>query len=106
MQLPQEIYDIAEHIKNAVPVEKIYLFGSYAYGAPTKDSDYDFYLVFPDSKTLPMDSLISARLALPDDYKKPIDVIGNYSSDFYRRKNNFRLEKKIYNEGVVVYEGA
>jgi predicted nucleotidyltransferase len=25
--------------------EKIYLFGSYAYGTPHKDSDYDFFVV-------------------------------------------------------------
>ena len=35
----------AEKIANAVQPQKIILFGSYAYGKPTYDSDVDFLLV-------------------------------------------------------------
>ena len=38
-----EIDKLKDLIVNAVPVEQIYLFGSYAYGTPHKDSDLDFY---------------------------------------------------------------
>jgi predicted nucleotidyltransferase len=41
MPISREIERIAETIRQAVPAEKIYLFGSYAYGKPHKDSDYD-----------------------------------------------------------------
>ncbi|MDR1051627.1 MAG: nucleotidyltransferase domain-containing protein [Deltaproteobacteria bacterium] len=34
--------------KSAVDCDKIYLFGSYAYGEPTEDSDLDFYVVVPN----------------------------------------------------------
>ena len=34
--------------------EKIFLFGSYAYGTPNKDSDYDFYVVLKDGMENPI----------------------------------------------------
>jgi predicted nucleotidyltransferase len=40
-----ELDKLKELIINAVPVEQIYLFGSYAYGTPHKDSDLDLYVV-------------------------------------------------------------
>ena len=39
------INDIAERIVDAVNPEKIILFGSYAYGKPTKDSDLDILVI-------------------------------------------------------------
>jgi len=40
-----ELDKLKELIINAIPVEQIYLFGSYAYGTPHKDSDLDLYVV-------------------------------------------------------------
>jgi predicted nucleotidyltransferase len=40
-----ELNKLTELIVNAIPVEQIYLFGSYAYGTPHKDSDLDLYVV-------------------------------------------------------------
>ncbi|MCL1873413.1 MAG: nucleotidyltransferase domain-containing protein [Clostridiales bacterium] len=48
MAVNQEIINITEAIKQAVTAEKIYLFGSYAYGTPSKYSDYDFFVVISD----------------------------------------------------------
>ena len=42
MCIENEIRAIAEKIKDAVDCEKIYLFGSCAYGEPHQDSDLDF----------------------------------------------------------------
>jgi hypothetical protein len=43
-----ELDKLTELIINAIPVEKIYLFGSYAYGKPHKYSDLDLYVVLKD----------------------------------------------------------
>ena len=43
MVINQEIQTIINAINKSVFVEKIYLFGSHAYGIPNKDSDYDFF---------------------------------------------------------------
>jgi predicted nucleotidyltransferase len=41
---------IEEIIKRMVSTEKIILFGSYAYGTPTEDSDLDLLMVIKSSK--------------------------------------------------------
>ena len=84
MRMEKEIRAIAEKIKNTVDCEKIYLFGSYAYGEPHKDSDLDFYVVLsPDSKLRPIEAMRVIRRSL--NYVKrtrPVDVIAERSSRF------------------------
>jgi predicted nucleotidyltransferase len=53
--IKQELDALTKIIAETVPVEEIYLFGSYAYGTPHKDSDFDIYVVLKD------DALISVR---------------------------------------------
>ena len=48
MELNQEIKSITDAIVNAVPVERIYLFGSHAKGNPRQDSDIDVAFVVND----------------------------------------------------------
>ena len=104
MTLNQEIFDIAEAIKQAVPVERIYLFGSHAYGTPTEDSDYDFFLVLPDGSPRLLEVLTRARKSLRNvDRKTPVDILGDYKTSFNERRKYNTLEKKVFNEGVVLY---
>jgi predicted nucleotidyltransferase len=44
----QEINVLTDVIVKTVPVEEIYLFGSYAHGTPRSDSDLDLYVVLKD----------------------------------------------------------
>ncbi len=44
------IQEIAEKIKREYKPEQIILFGSYAYGKPTKDSDIDLFIVKETNK--------------------------------------------------------
>jgi predicted nucleotidyltransferase len=54
-------------IVETLPVEQIYLFGSYAYGTPHKDSDLDFYVVLNDEVQLrDIDAVIKIRKAIRD----------------------------------------
>jgi len=48
--LNEEIIAFKERFVQKLNPLKIYLFGSYAYGNPESDSDYDFYIVVDDSK--------------------------------------------------------
>ena len=50
--IKQELDVITRVIADTVPVEAIYLFGSYAYGALNKDSDLDLYVVFRDDLSI------------------------------------------------------
>ena len=44
----EKIELVKKAILKHVPAKYIYLFGSYAYGEPTEDSDIDIYTVIPD----------------------------------------------------------
>jgi len=45
VSVESELDKLKDIIVNTVPVEQIYLFGSYANGTPHKDSDLDLYVV-------------------------------------------------------------
>lgn len=62
-------------IINAIPVEQIFLFGSYAYGKPRKDSDLDLY----------------------------VDIIAKKKKDFLDRLDNITLERKVNRDGIRIY---
>ena len=60
-----ELDKLKELIINAMPVEQIYLFGSYAYGTPHKDSDLDLYIVLKDDVPMrDLDAGLQIRMAI------------------------------------------
>ena len=100
----QNLDEIAQIIAQTVPVESIYLFGSYAYGTPNKDSDLDIYVVFKDE--LPMrelDAITAISRAIRPVKKMPMDILGLKQNRFHDRKLYATLEKKIVREGVKIY---
>ena len=106
MRFNQEILDITKAIKEAIPIERIYLFGSHAYGAPGNESDYDFFVVIPDDGGIrPIDAIQKAHRALISlEHTTPVDILADYKSNFDSRKQYNTLEKKIFSEGMVIYE--
>jgi predicted nucleotidyltransferase len=107
MRMPaqQEIEAITEVIKETVDCEKIYLFGSYAYGKPHKDSDLDFYVVISDNADRPIDVMHKIRANLSGlDRTMPIDIIAMRSSRFADMSVLPTMERKIVREGVLLYE--
>ncbi|MCL1947740.1 MAG: nucleotidyltransferase domain-containing protein [Chitinivibrionia bacterium] len=105
MQINDEILRIKDTILKTTECEKIYLFGSYAYGTPSKDSDYDFFVVLKDDieSKYPILEQISLNMAKAK-YKMPIDVIADRKRDFEERKILPTIERKIAREGVLLYE--
>jgi predicted nucleotidyltransferase len=85
--------------------EKIILFGSHAYGTPRENSDYDFFVVLKDDTEKPILVLqkIYRNLA-----RKPmvtsVDVLANYKSRFEFRSTQPTIERRIANDGIVLYE--
>ena len=102
--IKQELDEITKIIANTVPVEAIYLFGSYAYGTPHKDSDLDLYIVFSDDMPLrEIDAIHSIRAAMTPIKTKPIDFLGLKQNRFLDRKIYATLERKIAREGIKLY---
>ena len=89
----EKIKDIAAPIANKYKVESIYLFGSYARGEATENSDLDF-LVFGGA-----DFKLTDIFALAEDlraaFQRQVDVFEiseiNTNSDFYANIMNERL---------------
>ncbi|MDR3334451.1 MAG: nucleotidyltransferase domain-containing protein [Treponema sp.] len=72
-----DILAIKDSILNSVgeTCEKIFLFGSYAYGIPHEDSDYDFFVVLNDASKNPLvvlqkiyRNLAQTKMLTPVDY--------------------------------------
>ena len=99
------IQTITDVIKETVDCEKIYLFGSYAYGEPREDSDLDFYVVIPDDADRPIAirQKIGAKLSELEQ-TLPIDIIATRSSRFAGLSVLPSMERKIVREGVLLYE--
>jgi predicted nucleotidyltransferase len=85
--------------------EKIILFGSYAYGTPNKESDYDFFVVLKDGTEKPVLVLqeIYCNLAKNKAYT-PVDVLANYKTTFDERSKLLAIERTIEQKGIVLYE--
>jgi predicted nucleotidyltransferase len=99
-----ELDKLKELIINAVPVEQIYLFGSYAYGNPHKDSDLDLYVVLKDG--LPMrdlDAGLQIRFAIVPSMTMAVDIIAKNKTDFERRLDDITLERIFHRDGICIY---
>jgi predicted nucleotidyltransferase len=99
-----ELEKLKELIINAIPVEQIYLFGSYAYGKPHKDSDLDLYVVLKDG--LPMrdlDAGLQISLAISRKKSMPVDIIAKNKSDFVNRLDDITLERVVNRDGIRIY---
>jgi len=104
MVMTDEIIKIKDIIINTVPVERVYLFGSYAYGSPSTDSDYDFYVVIPDGIIRPLDAVGNIYMAMRGLKRKPADILANTTDIFEKRSKLQTLERTIAEKGVVLYE--
>ncbi len=84
--------------------EKIILFGSYAYGKPTPDSDVDLLVVMP-CKRRPLDQALAIRLAIKAGF--PLDLIVRTPAEVRRRLagGDFFL-REITEKGTVLHDAA
>ena len=100
----EKMDNIKESILKNVPAKYIYLFGSYAYGNPTEESDIDIYLVTPDNvgNTLEIYSRIMVDLSLKKIFF--VDLLLNRESIFNKRKIENILEETIFQKGKLIYE--
>jgi|SRR5207247_1034737 len=100
-----DIQALADQIARDFHPDKIILFGSYAYGTPTPDSDVDLLVVMPHDGKKAVDQAIQIRKVLEPDF--PLDLIIRDPrtlrqriewGDFFLREATAR--------GTVLYESA
>ena len=103
MEMTDELKKIKDAIITSVPAEKIYLFGSYANGNPNEESDYDIYVVIPNIGIRPIEAIQSIYRSMRGKRTIPMDVLASTVDTFERRSKQVTLERKIANEGVLLY---
>ena len=102
----QEIAEIRDVIIKSIPIEKLYLFGSFAYGEPNENSDFDFYAVIPDGTIRPGDAIENMYISLIGMKRRPVDILAGTREIFERRSKGNTLERKIATKGVMLYESG
>jgi predicted nucleotidyltransferase len=102
--LQEKVNNIRESVLKFVPAKYIYLFGSYAYGNPTEESDIDIYVVTPDN--INNFSELYAKIIgdLGDKKIFFIDLLLSRETLFNIKKENNIFEKTIFQRGKLLYE--
>ncbi len=96
------IQEIKNRIVSAVHPEKIILFGSYAYGIPTKDSDLDLLVIMPSDE--PMHKRVLQIRKLLRDFRVPKDIIVYTPQEVEKWKNvTNAFITSIIKKGKVIY---
>ena len=98
----EEINSCAEQIAHSFHPEKIILFGSYAYGNPTEDSDIDLLVILPHEGS-GTEQAAGIRLQLST--KFPMDLIVRSAEQVEERigMNDFFI-REVMEKGRVLYE--
>lgn len=100
----RDIQRYCDGIAAAFKPQKIILFGSYAYGRPTEDSDVDLMVVMP-KRRYKRDLGSRMRLKVPAGF--PVDVLVEPADKLQRRiedRESFILD--VTEKGRIMYEGG
>lgn len=97
--LPRAVKRIAETLHP----EKIILFGSYAYGTPTPDSDVDLLVVMKTDAPRKERFLAVSRLLMPRPFAVDIIVKTPQEIETAMQTSNFFIQD-VVSQGKVLYE--
>ena len=105
LDIKQELDIITKIITDTVPVEEIYLFGSFAYGTPDKDSDLDLYVVLKEEAPMrEAEAMDAIRIAMYKKKTHPVDLLASKKNRFRYRANGFTtIENTVAQHGVKLY---
>ena len=99
----QEINEIKDRLVRQLSPKSIYLFGSYAKGTQTEDSDFDFYVIMPDDAGNQLELTQSAYRSLRGMKRRPVDIVLGFDSSFQKRAADNTLEHIVSREGILLY---
>lgn len=95
--------EIVDRLVNEIHPNKIYLFGSYAWGVPTEDSDLDLMIIVESTPLKTVDRVLKARKAL---WGIPVskDILVKTKDEFEKFANmKASLEAEIMQKGKLLY---
>ena len=101
--ISEEISLLTKIMVDTIHPEQIYLFGSFARGDQTDESDYDFYIVMNDEADKLLEVTRSVRRAIRTHKTRPVDLIVSRYTKFKEKTSLPTLERTIIDEGVLLY---
>jgi uncharacterized protein len=100
----RDIKRFSDEIARRFRPEKIILFGSYAYGKPTADSDVDLLIVMPYDRRK---GRMSLRILEALDYHFPLDLLVRTPAEVrQRRRWGDCFIEEVLTKGKVLYAAA
>ena len=94
--------EIVDKITSSVNPVKIFLFGSYAYGSPTSDSDLDLAVIVQEVQSKHKECVKLYKLLRDIGLPKDIIVSSQEEFEFYKNEPG-SVFKTINEKGVVLY---
>jgi predicted nucleotidyltransferase len=98
------IRNVTRQIVQQFHPHKVILFGSYAYGQPTEDSDVDLLVVI-DTDESPLH--VAAKIAAAIEHPFPLDIVVRTPVEFasaVQRRGVFATE--VATKGIMLYEAG
>jgi predicted nucleotidyltransferase len=92
---------ILDNVDNTL-IKKIYLFGSYAYGRPNKDSDIDICIVVADGADM-TETYMQFAVPLFTKGIVPVDKLMYHESEFAAKKEKKGIVNTIITRGRLLY---
>ena len=98
----KQIEDVGQQIGERFSPERVILFGSYAEGEPTEDSDVDLLVIMPTNGS-PVDQSVEIRLALHPPF--PMDLLVRTPEKVRERVDmGDPFMRRILAKGRLLYE--
>jgi predicted nucleotidyltransferase len=101
----QAIQATCDDIAREFNAQRIVLFGSYAYGTPTEDSDADLLVVMDIPEDQTRQQAVAIRQRIPRRFR--MDLIVRTPAELeFRVAHNDWFYREILEKGAVLYEAA
>jgi predicted nucleotidyltransferase len=102
-QIEDRLEDVTRRIVVACDPHRIILFGSYAYGHPSADSDVDLLIVMESDERPAARAMRVSRLLRPRPF--PMDILVRTPEEIQRRLNmGDYFIREVIERGRILYE--
>lgn len=104
MVTEEQLQEIVRRIVAGYAPDRIILFGSYAYGTPTEDSDVDLLVIKADDTADKLTRTLQVRRAARGRHNPALDVLVINAAELIRiKKNKFVVEHIALRDGRELY---
>jgi predicted nucleotidyltransferase len=99
----KQINVLRDNLRSLYNAKKIYVFGSYAWGSPTEESDLDVLVISDEFKDLSLGKRIAKATDILFELEFPVDLVVETSEEFNKfEKVKGSLEYQVENKGVLL----